>query len=539
MSTVNRMEENMMSLKSEQCSLPKGLVRRRVTRSAIAAVLAAMLTASAASLGAGSAIAQTSEPVAGGTLTLGVGRPLLDFDPYQGANGNYIIAKTLYSNLITYNSDLEPIPDLATEWEIADDNLSVTITLRDTVFADGSPLTAKDVVAGIERAQDPAIAITQRGVAEFIESAEEIDPHTVKVNFTRPTGQDRVLDWMVFFPVVKAENNNPDFLKTAAAGSGPFMVKSYSPGNELVLAKNPNYYEDDRPYLDEVVYRFFFDPDALVAALLSGDVDGTVWQELRYDRQIENDYELIDGSLSAQTQLLYVNPVRPPFDNLECRKAVLRAVDRDAVRRAVQGEVGVIVPGPFPPSSPAYDESLFEQVGFDPEAAKAGIAEHCATKTASAAVTPSPGTATILTIVQANLAQVGFDLKLENMDTVTFQTLVRRGELEVASFPTVNPFRSVASLATNRGFSGGDTNYWWFGKGAPADYDAALEAVRSAITPEEIAAANGHFNEALLNNIWTTGLYTMIDRAAMSSKVHNFEFALGSQLVLKNTYVSE
>jgi len=528
------MEENV-TLQPEPQSPQKGAGRRGALRTAIAAILAATLTGS---LMAG-ASAQSSAPVKGGTLTLGVGRPLQDFDPYQGANQNYIIAKTLYSNLISYTDDLKPEPDLATGWKLAEDNRSVTITLRDTMFADGSPLTAEDVVAGIKRAQDPKIAYTQRGVAEFIESATAIDPHTVRVDFTRPTGEDRVLDWMFYFPVVKANNNNPEFLKTGAAGSGPFMIGSYSPGTELTLVKNPHYYEEGKPYLDEVVYRFFTDQDGLVSALLSGDVDGTVWQELRYDQQLQSEFKLIDGSLSAQTQLLYVNPVNAPFDDVECRRAVLRAIDRENIRKTVQGDVGVTVPGPFPPNSPAYDEEMYSQVSFDMEAAKKGIAEHCATKTATAAVSPSPGVATILTIVQSNLAEAGFDLKLENMDAATFISLVRKGEVQMGSFPTVNPFRSVASLATNRGFSGGDSNYWWFGKGAPADYDAALEAVRSTLTPEEIAAANRQFNEALLNNIWTTGLFTMIDRAAMSPKVHDFQFALGSQLVLSNTYVAE
>lgn len=524
-----------MTVQSEPRSLLKGAIRRAATQTAIAAILAATLAGSLVT----SASAQSSAPVTGGTLTLGVGRPLQDFDPYQGANQNYIIARTLYSNLISYSADLKPEPDLATQWTLAEDNLSVTITLRDTLFADGSPLTADDVVAGIKRAQDPEIAFTQRGVAEFIASATAIDPHTVRVDFARPTGEDRVLDWMFYFPVVKAANNNPEFLKTGAAGSGPFMVSSYSPGTELILVRNPNYYQQGKPYLDEVDYRFFTDQDGLVAALQSGDVDGTVWQELRYDQQLAQDFKLIDGSLSAQTQLLYVNPVMPPFDDVDCRRAVFQAIDRETIRRAVQGDVGVTVPGPFPPNSPAYQDSLDNQVSFDIEAAKTGIAEHCATKTATAAVSPSTGVATILTIAQANLAEAGFDLQLETMDNATFLSLVRKGGVQMGSFPTVNPFRSIASLATNRGFSGGEANYWWIGKGAPADYDASLEAVRSALTPEQLAAANKQFNEALLNNIWTIGLYTLIDRAAMNPKVNDFQFALGSQLVLNDTYIAE
>src|ERR1700754_3002520 len=103
------MEENV-TLKLKSCSLQEGVVRRAAMQTAVAAILAATLAGSLAT----GASAQSSTPVQGGTLTLGVGRPLQDFDPYQGANQNYIIARTLYSNLISYSADLKPVPDLAT-----------------------------------------------------------------------------------------------------------------------------------------------------------------------------------------------------------------------------------------------------------------------------------------------------------------------------------------------------------------------------------------------------------------------------------------
>jgi len=509
---------------------------RRLAAAAAAATIAVALTACGG--GGSSQAPATGDPVKGGTLTLGVGLQLLDFDPFNGTNQNYIITKTLYSNLIRYTPDLKPEPDLATEWKIADDHRSVTITLRKAGFSDGTPVEASDVVAGIERAKDPKIALTQAGVASFIDSATALGEHTVRVDFTEPTNDDRILDWMFYFPVVEAEKNNPDALKTQAAGSGPFMVKSYTPGTELTLVPNPNYYDPDQPYLDEVVYRFFSDQDGMVSALQSGDLDGTVWQELRYDAQLKGSFQLIDASPSAETMLFYVNPTMAPFDDVACRQAVMRAIDREKVLRSIQGDSGQIVPGPFPPSSPAYDESLFDKVGYDKDAAAKGIADSCATKTAVAPSTPSTGVAQGLTIIQADLAAAGFDLKLQNMDQATFATLLRDGKAQVAMFPTVNPFRSVASLATNRGFSAGENNYWWFGAGVPADYRAALDAARDALSPEQIAAANAQFNAALLDNSWTTGLYTKIGRFALSDAVHGWSFSPANQLELGDVWLS-
>lgn len=508
-------------------------IRRLAAGAAVAAVAVASLTACSGS----SDGAAEGAPVDGGTLTLGVGLQLLDFDPFNGTNQNYIIDKTLYSNLIRYTADLEPEPDLATEWEISDDSTSVTITLRESGFADGTPVTADDVVAGVERAKDPDIALTQAGTASFIDSATAVDDHTVRVDFSEPTNEDRVLDWMFYFPVVEASKNTPDDLKTAAAGSGPFMVDSYNPGTDLTLVPNPNYGDEGRPHLDKVVYRFFSDQDGMVSALQSGDIDGTVWQELRYDDQLTGSYQLVDASPSAETMLFYVNPGMAPFDDVDCRKAVMSAIDRQKVLSSVQGDVGEVVPGPFPPSSPAFDESLLTTP--DPEAAKAAIASSCATTTATAPATPSTGVTQGLTIIQADLAEAGFDLKLENMDQATFATALRDGKAQVAMFPTVNPFRSVAGLATNRGFSAGENNYWWFGQSVPEDYQEALTAAGEALTPEEVTAANTQFNQALVDNAWTAGLYTKIGRFALSDKVTGWAFSPANQLELGDVQLTE
>ena len=510
-------------------------------RTAAAAVLAALSMAATACGGGSGDSGDTGgtggKPVDGGTLTLGVGLQLADFDPFNGINQNYVMDKTLYSYLITYDSKLQPHPDMATSWEFAPDNASVTIKLRTAEFADGTPVTANDVVVGVQRALNPQTGLTQGGVASFIRSATAVDDHTVRVDFNQPTTQDRVLDWMFYFPVVQAAKDDPTQLKTAPAGSGPFVVDSFQPGNSLTLKRNPHYF-GAKPHLDKVVYRFFDDQDAMVAALQSGDVQGTVWQELRYDQQLKGQYDLVDGSSSALTLLFYLNPQIAPFDDVDCRKAVMKALDRQKILTATQGTTGQIVPGPFPPTSPVYDKTLLKQNGFDLAAAKKGIASSCSTTTATGVVQPSAGVSTAMTILQADLKQAGFTLNLQNMDNASYIPALRTGKIAATMYPTVNPFRSPASLATNRAFSGGAENYWWAGKGVPGDYVTALTAVQQAQTPEQQKAAAAQFNQALLADSWATGMYTQIDRFALGKDVHGFAFSPSDQLVLTGTWVS-
>lgn len=91
-------------------------------------------------------------PEGGGKITVGVTGDLADFDPFNHLLTNFPIMNTMYSYLIDYDDDFQPHPDLAEEWEIAEDGSSVEIKLREARFHDGSPVTAADVIAEIGRA---------------------------------------------------------------------------------------------------------------------------------------------------------------------------------------------------------------------------------------------------------------------------------------------------------------------------------------------------------------------------------------------------
>lgn len=481
----------------------------------------------------------SSTPVSGGTLTLGVGMAITNFDPYEGSSQNNILDKTVYQNLVQYDANLNPEPDAATAWTFNSDSTSVTITLRDEKFSDGTPLTANDVVTGVTRALDPKAGLSQVGTAAFIKSATAVDDHTVEVDFTSPTSKDRVFDWMFIFPVVEGSKNDPTALQTTTAGSGPFMLDSYNPGTDLTLVRNPNYFDAGKPYLDKVVYRFFSDQDGMVAALQSGDIQGALWEDVKYDQQVQGaGFQLYGGTGEVET--LYLNPTMAPFDDLACRQAVLRAVDRDKIRTISQGDNGDVVPLPFPANSPANDPSLLDQIGYDADAAKAGIAANCSTTTATADVQPGSDASNLFTVLQADLKDVGFDLQLKNIDTANFLSDLRAGKVQVDAFPTLNPFRSPVSLATNRGLSADDAlNYEWFGVGVPADYKAAVAQAASAVSDSDIAAATKAFNKALVDNAWATGVYTKVERFTMSPKVQGFAFTPANQFVLTDAFVTQ
>jgi peptide/nickel transport system substrate-binding protein len=227
----------------------------------------------------------TGAPAHGGSLTVGIGSSLADFDPYNHLAVNFPMMASMDSYRITDDDKYQPSPDLATDWKMADDKQSADITLRETTFHDGSPVTADDVVKGIERALDPKLGISETATASIIKKATATSKTEVHLEFVAPTAESRFLDFMYWFPVIQGSKNSPEDLQKAPAGSGPFMLDSYSPGVSLTMKRNPNYYQSGEPYLDELTIRFFDNNDAVVTALRGKSIAGALAQDARFNTE--------------------------------------------------------------------------------------------------------------------------------------------------------------------------------------------------------------------------------------------------------------
>jgi ABC-type transport system substrate-binding protein len=349
-----------------------------------------------------------------------------------------------------------------------------------------------------------------------------------------------VLDWMFFFPIVEARYNNPTALQNHAYGSGPFVVQSYAPDNQLVLKKNPHYYNPSQPKVNTVEVKFFSDSASMVSALQFGQLDSAEFVDYNYLSELEHKFTIIHGSPSAETAMFYLNPELAPFNVKGCRQAVLRAINRTRLLKVAQGGQGYPVPGPFTPGSAGYDKALLAPTanGYNLAAARAGIAKYCKTKTATAVVQPSPAyTQSAMEIISYDLQQAGFDLKLAQQDNATFVTDLHLGTTQAALYPTVNPFLSPPSLLTNRSFSPLTDNYWWGTKGAPADYRKATAKIQAAVTPAQTKAAVTSFNAALADQAWVTGLFTQLNLFVVNKKVSGFTHNPADMVVLNNVVV--
>ena len=325
-------------------------------------------------------LAAEGAPQYGGTLVVTMAPSVGKLDPLFSAGEVPIIIHTAtYDNLLMIQTDLSVKPELATSWEPNDDFTSYTFHLRKGVkFHHGKDFKAEDVVFNVDRWIDPEIDSPLRGSFKGIEEMVVLDDYTIRFDLDAPNA---------FFPSyfsfqiarIVPSDIDLDRLASEEFGTGPFIIDEYLPGERTTLVPYDDYWEEGKPYLDELVILSISEQASRDAALKRGDVD------LIYRLP-----PLSAPGLEAHpdTTVLYASTfgyitlslptVTPPFDNLLVRQALQAATDRVSINQAALlglGEIAydhpihpsqsVFAPQYAPPDySPELARSLLEQAGY-------------------------------------------------------------------------------------------------------------------------------------------------------------------------------
>ncbi len=308
-------------------------------------------------------------------LRVGIGTSLNRLDPMMTTIGDeYIYDNLVFNGLTRMAEDLTVHPDLAESWEFSADLKSWTFHLRQNVkFHDGSALVAADVVAVFRRLMDPATGAPSRSNYDMVSSIDAPDDHTAVFTLSAPYGG--FADIMSDRQVKIVPRDKVAQLPTKPVGTGPFRFVSYTPGDRLVLEKNPDYFEPGMPKLDGVELRIIPEMGAKIAALQSGELD-VVW-DLPLD-QVKTlggrSGVRVDSVASGSWDAAIMNNLIPPFNDPRVRLAFQLAVDKaDVVDLTLFGQ-GEPTISPIPPTHPFYAGTL-KAAGSDVAAARKLLAE--------------------------------------------------------------------------------------------------------------------------------------------------------------------
>ena len=217
--------------------------------------------------------AAPSPSVAQRTLSVGATLEPASMDPWHNpaASIPQVLLYNVYETLVKVDSSGNIKPLLAQAWEVSPDRTTYTFHLNPAAkFASGAPVDAAAVVANITRLKtDAKITATLSAQLAVVSGVTTTGTDQVQVKLTRPS-----LMWLYDMSSTLGMILDPAFtgdLATASAGSGPYVVKSHTQGESVVLADNAKYWANPARF-DEVTFRYSADPNPQVASMLSGDL---------------------------------------------------------------------------------------------------------------------------------------------------------------------------------------------------------------------------------------------------------------------------
>lgn len=465
----------------------------------------------------------TTTPAAKGTLNsitwaLPNGEPdSLHWLRSASASNNTVLT-TMCEGLIQQAPDSSYQPWLAKSWDTPDDTTYVYHLQTGVTFSDGSPLTADDVVYSLKANQDPKVGSYWSLYFDKVASIEATDQNTVTVKLKEPDALFNQMMATVASTVVKKDyaETKGDAYGTPAGGvmcTGPYSLKSWTPGQNIVVEKNPTYWDKDhQPKVGQVTFDFVTNANTLVQALQSGSIDGA------FDIPISAAEALTSSTvgklyLGQSTKFIDLGfTARPgPAQNTKIREALAYSLDKNAASAKLLGNSVQAIRSPFFPSARSYGQAVYDKA-YDqlsdgaPDVAKAtklvGEVDGATAPMKLLTNADDPAAQQLAAYIQAQAKAIGLVVELASMPAAQFST---------SSFDIAQRNNFDMVLNTGSYLDIPEPLYWAFGvlaKGQPynftdydnADVNAAVAKAMVTLDPDERAAQMATVSEHAYGN---------------------------------------
>jgi peptide/nickel transport system substrate-binding protein len=290
----------------------------------------------------------------------------------QGAIAEILLYNVL-EGLVRIDNDGKIQPLLAQSYDVSEDGLTYTFELRQATFHDGSPLRAQDVVFTFNRHRSPKSTHPFKAQFDPVDTVRAVDQDTVRVTLKRFSA-----NWlfnMALGPGVILKKSSIKRLADHPIGTGPFRFERWTRGDSITLVRNDDYWGAEPP-LEEVVFKYIPDPNAMNNALLAGDIDiisRVTAPELIEALTADARFKIMEGLTNGEV-ILTMNNAKGPLKDARVRKAITHAIDRKGLVDAGYGGYGTLIGSHVPPTDPWYVD-LADHVPFDVDKAKALLAE--------------------------------------------------------------------------------------------------------------------------------------------------------------------
>jgi peptide/nickel transport system substrate-binding protein len=302
----------------------------------------------------GPATSQTDS--ASQTLVVGASLepPTLDPTGSAAASIPQVLLYNVYETLLKVDSQGGFRPLLAEKWETSADRMTYTFTLRKATFPNGRAVTATDLAWSINKIKNGSnkAAADQQAI---VKSVTAPNATTAVVRLKKPSNS-----WLFNMASTAGmvfDSQATGDLATTPAGSGPYLLDHWTKGSELSLKRNDSYWGTKAGFAS-VTFRYFTDPNAMDAAMLSNGLD--VISSLQAPQALpqfadHSRYTVIDGTTNGEVVMSLNNQSRALRDR-RVRQAINYAIDREALKRTVWNDKGTLIGSMVPPTDPWYQD---------------------------------------------------------------------------------------------------------------------------------------------------------------------------------------
>jgi len=467
-------------------------------------ILLASVAGLAVSAHAATAEVDQNAPV-GGDMIVTYKDDVATLDPAIGYDWqNWSMIKSLFDGLMGYEPGTTILRnELAADYTISEDGLTHTFTLKDGItFHNGRAIVADDVKYSIDRVTNPTTRSPGAGFFGMIDGFDSwnagegdglsgvtvIDEKTVQITLNRPDAtfsHVMALNFASIVPKEAVEASGEDFGREPV-GSGAFKLAEWSPGQRVVFERFDGYHREGVPKLDQVTFEIGLEPTVALLRLQQGQADvpgdgippAQFLQVMGDPAQAAN---VVEGG-QLHTGYITLNTQMAPFDNVDVRKAVNMAINKDRIVKIINGRA-VPANQPLPPTMPGYADD-YEGYAYDPTAAMemlaaAGFPDGFTTELFVMNVDPNPR---IAQAIQQDLKEIGITAELRSLAQAN--VIAAGGEADqapmiwsggmawIADFP--DPSNFYGPILGCAGAVQGGWNWAWY---CNADLDAkAAEA---------------------------------------------------------------
>ena len=474
-----------------------------------------------------------SETTSGGTFRrLWSDPPTLDPHLTSDTTSAFIVVE-IFSGLVSLNTDLQLVPDIAERWEIGENGLVYTFYLRpEAKFHDGKPVTAQDFKWSLERSANPKTASPVAdtylndivgsqavfdGDTEEISGIKVIDDHTLQITIDAPKAYFLAKLTYPTAYVLDQENvesggrtwfDNPN-------GTGPFKLREYKIGERIVLERNEHYYRE-LAKLDTVFMNLAGGQSMAMYENDELDITGVGLFDL--ERVLDPNEELNKHLIIAPPEfsIAYIgfNTNMNPFDDVKFRQALNHAVDKELIAEEVLSGLRVPAYGILPPGFPGFNPNI-KGLRFDAELAKQLLSESRYADPASRdrIVITIPGTGGIpgldLEVIIEMWRQIlGVEVEIQSVEWATYLQDLNRNKFQAfaglgweADYPDPQDFLDILFHTDSSINHGGYSN---------PEIDAVLEEARVEPDINRRIALYHEAEEMIVNDaawvpLWFTG----------------------------------